>query len=88
MFHLNQYFFWFQATALPTRAMFGPKMATTSQGDGLIMTHEKNVFTYQCKSETGCKWSKEPYSLQISRYWHVMLPVVVPFLDNCWWNKP
>ena len=61
----------------------GPKMATTSQGDGLIMTSEKDVYTFKCKSEISCKWSKEPYSLQISRGLHAMLPVLVPFLDNC-----
>ena len=58
-------------------------MATTSQGDGLIMTHEKDVYAFQCESETSCKWSKEPYSLQISRLDYVMLPVPMSFLENC-----
>ena len=63
--------------------MDGQKMATTSQGDGLIMTFLKDVFTFKCKSETSCKWSKEPYSLQISRLDYVMLPVPMSFLENC-----
>ena len=58
-------------------------MATTSQGNGLIMTYEKDVYTFSCKSETSCKWSKEPYSLQISRGDHAMLPVPMSFLENC-----
>ena len=64
----------------------GPRMATTSQGDGLIMTYGKAVYTFKCESETNCKWSKEPYSLQISRTEHAMLPVSTSFLENCW-NK-
>ena len=63
--------------------MNSPKMATTSQGDGLIITYEKDVYTFKCESQTSCMWSKEPYSLQISKTYDVMLPVLAPFLDNC-----
>ena len=62
---------------------YGPKVATTSQGDGLIMTYLKDVYSFNCTSETSCKWSKEPYSLQISRTAHEMLPVSTSFLENC-----
>ena len=81
----NQNFFWFQAGDLPAY-MNGPKMATASQGDGLILTYFKSVYTFECKSEiaVSCKWSKKPYSLQNSRYCHEMLPAFAPFLDNCW----
>ena len=58
-------------------------MATTSQGDGLIMSYEKDVYTFKCESEISCKWSKEPYSLQIARIYHAMLPVPMSFLENC-----
>ena len=78
----NQYFFRFIAEPLPS-AMSGLKMATTSQGDGLIMTFDKEVYTFKCTSETDCKWSKEPYSLQISRRAHEMLPGSTSFLENC-----
>ena len=61
----------------------GPRMATTSQGDGLFMTYGKAVYTFKCVSETNCKWSKEPYSLKISRILHEMLPVHTSFLENC-----
>ena len=61
----------------------GLKMAATSQGDGLIMTHNKDVYMFICKSETNCEWSKEPYSLQLSKSYHVMLPVPISFLENC-----
>ena len=58
-------------------------MITTSKGDGLIMTCKKNVYTFTCESKTSCKWSQEPYSLQISRGAHAMLPVSMFFLENC-----
>ena len=58
-------------------------MATTSQGNGIIMTFLKGVYTFTCESQTSCKWSEEPYSLQISRMYPAMLPVLSPFLDNC-----
>ena len=74
----------FQADPLPRKVyFFGSKMATSSQGDGLIMTVEREVYTFKCKSETSCKWSWEPYSLKISRILHAMLPVSNSFLDNC-----
>ena len=83
----NQYYFWFPVEPLPF-AMYGIKIATTSQGDGLIMTYEKAVYTFNCTAETSCKWSKEPsYSLQISRVAHEMLPVSNSFLENCWWYE-
>ena len=63
--------------------MFGLKMAATSQGDGLIMTVGKNVYSFQCESETSCKWFKEPYSLKLSKIDHAMLPVPMSFLENC-----
>ena len=64
-------------------AMGGLKMVTTSQGEGLIMTYGKGVYNFKCTSETDCKWSKEAYSLQISRTDHAMLPINTSFLDNC-----
>ena len=82
----NEYFYLFQAEPLPMD-MYGPKMAVTSQGDGLIMTYRKDVYTFKCESETSCKWSKEPYDLQIPRVCHELYPVSTTFLENCWWNK-
>ena len=58
-------------------------MVTNSQGDGLIMTYEKDVYTLECESKINCKWSKEPYSLQISKWGHEMFPVSMSFLENC-----
>ena len=74
-------YFLFQAEPIPF--MKGSRMATTSQGDEIIMTYNKDIYTLKCKSETNCIWSKEPYSLQISRYGHVMLPVLASFLEHC-----
>ena len=63
--------------------MNGAKMVTNSHGDGLIITYKKGVYALKCTSETRCMWSKEPYSLQIPRAGHEMLPVSTPFLENC-----
>ena len=65
----------------------GAKMSTTAQGDGLIMTYGKGVYSFKCTSEISCKWSKESFNLQISRQDHAMLPVPMSFLENCVWNK-
>ena len=61
----------------------GAKMSTTAQGDGLIMTYGKGVYSFKCTSEIKCKWSKESFGLQISRQDHAMLPVPMSFLENC-----
>merc|ERR1712008_630623 len=74
---------WQSTEPLPIAMLGGLKMATTSQGDGLIMTYGKGVYTFNCTSETSCKWSKEHYSLQIRRMHHAMLPVYMSFLENC-----
>jgi hypothetical protein len=63
--------------------MNGAKMVTTSQGDGLIMTYKRGVYTFKCTSIAKCKWSKEPYDLKIPRAGHEMLPVSTSFLENC-----
>ena len=47
------------------------------------MTYEKDVYTFECESKINCKWSKEPYSLQISKWGHEMFPVSMSFLENC-----
>ena len=61
----------------------GAKMSTTAQGDGLIMTYGKGVYSFKCTSEINCKWSKESFNLQISRQDHAMLPVPMSFLEKC-----
>ena len=79
----NQYFFLFQAEPLLIEMRNGAKMSTTAQGDGLIMTYGKGVYSFKCTSEIKCKWSKESFDLQISRQDHAMLPVPMSFLENC-----
>ena len=83
----NQYFFLFQAEPLLIEMRNGAKMSTTAQGEGLIMTYGKGVYSFKCTSEISCKWSKESFNLQISRQDHAMLPVPMSFLENCGWNK-
>ena len=63
--------------------MWGVRMATTSQGDGLIMTFEKDVYTFKSESENSFKWSKEPFNLLVARMDHAMLPVPTSFLEHC-----
>lgn len=79
----NQYLFLFQAEPLLTEMRNGAKMSRTAQGDGLIMTYGKGVYSFKCTSEISCKWSKESFNLQISRQDHAMLPSPMSFLENC-----
>ena len=80
--YFDQHFFLFQVTPLPMQ-IYGAKMVTTSQGNGLVMTHFRDVYMFKCKSESNCEWFKEPYSLKVSRVYHEMLSVPTSFLENC-----
>ena len=70
-----------QNVPLPLKG--GPKMTTTSDGKGLIMTYEKAVYSFHCKSQTNCFWTKEETQLQISRKYHMMLTIPSTLVENC-----
>ena len=77
------YFCAISADKLPVAMKFGPRMSTTSSGDGLIMTYDKGIYTFKCTSENSCSWTKEPQELQISRSGHVMLTVPSALMKSC-----
>ena len=61
----------------------GPKMTTTQNGDGVLLTHQKDIFKLDCTSHTSCIWKKESNSLQINRKRHLMFTVPSTILENC-----
>ena len=63
--------------------MYGAKMTPTGDGRGLLMTYEKSIQSFLCKSQTNCYWAKEEIELEISRRYHVMLTVPASLVDNC-----
>jgi len=61
----------------------GPQITTTRNGDGLLLTHRKAILKLDCTSTTSCLWKKEPNSLQVHRYHHLMFTVPSTLLENC-----
>ena len=62
---------------------FGPQMTTTQDGDGVLLTHMKDIFKLDCTNTTSCLWRKEPNNLKINRNWHLMFTVPSTLLENC-----
>ena len=62
---------------------WGPQMTTTRNGDGLLLTHRKAILKLDCTSTTSCLWKKEPNSLQVHRFHHLMFTVPSSLLENC-----
>ena len=58
-------------------------MATTGNGRGLIISHDKELYSFKCKSQQNCFWTKEETELQISRDDHMMITVPSTLVDNC-----
>jgi len=74
---------WQPTGDFPVNLEYGPQMTTTPNGDGVLLTYEKDIFKLDCTSTTSCIWKKEPNSLQISRYSHLMFTLPSKLLENC-----
>ena len=71
------------AEKLPLEMRYGPRMTTTTSGDGLLMTYNKGIYSFKCTSENSCSWTTEQQELKISRTRHVMLTVPSALMKNC-----
>lgn len=67
---------------LPT-SMSGPRMTTTGDGNGLLMSYKKKVYSFHCTSPNNCFWQEEKYELQISRNRHLFLTVPSAVIEEC-----
>ena len=62
---------------------WGAQMSTTQNEDGVILTHEYDIFKLVCNSPTSFLWKKEPTSLKIRRNNHLMFKVPSKLMKNC-----
>ena len=62
-----------------------PNLRMTQTGDskGLVMTHDKVVYSFYCASSTNCYWEKEDYELKIERTSHEILTVPTFLVQTC-----
>ena len=67
--------------------MLGPRITKTVNGEGLLMTSEKDVYRFKCDSPDYCYWVEEDYDLSYSRRDHVLLTVPSTLLEDCWTVK-
>ena len=68
---------------LPVAMKYSSKMTTTANGRGLIISYEQGIYSFECKSQQNCFWTKEEIELQISRRSHMMITVPSTLVDNC-----
>ena len=63
--------------------MDGAKMTTTNDKNQLLMTHGKEIYSFNCRSSDDCYWEKKTNELSVSRLWHVMMKVPASMVENC-----
>ena len=74
--------FYFPAENLPYR-MVGPKITTTADGKGLLMSYGRSLYSFSCQSMSRCSWDTNQIELKISRSEHVMMRVPASMVENC-----
>ena len=60
----------------------GSRMETTLTGEELTLTYEKNIYSFDCKSQIPCGWRKKG-DLEIARKNHVSISVPSELLLQC-----
>jgi len=63
--------------------MYGPRMTHTADKKNLLMTYEKGIYSFNCRSSNDCHWTKESYELEISRRYHILMTVPSSLVENC-----
>lgn len=63
--------------------MIGAKMTTTNNKNQLLLTNEKGIYSFNCRSSDDCYWEKKTNELSVSRLWHVMMKVPASMVENC-----
>ena len=67
---------------LPVK-MSAPRMTTTENKNQLLMTYEKGIYSFHCRSSDDCYWERKTNELQISRGSHVMVKVPASMVEKC-----
>ena len=62
---------------------YGPRMTTTKNKNQLLMTYEKGIYSFNCRSSDDCYWEKKDFELKTSRSFHVMMEVPASLVENC-----
>jgi len=68
---------------LPVHMWNGPKMTHTADKKNLLMTYEKSIYSFHCRSSSDCHWKKENYELKTSRRFPVLTAVPSSLVENC-----
>ena len=63
--------------------MYGNRMTSTEDGRGLIMTHNKKMYKFNCASVNDCYFVEDVNELQISRLKHILLKVSASLVNEC-----
>ena len=63
--------------------MWGNRMTSTEDGRGLIMTHNKKIYKFNCASANDCYFVEDVNELQISRRYHILLKVPASLVNDC-----
>jgi len=68
---------------LPVSMYSGPRMTTAKDKNQLLMTYEKGIYSFNCRSSDDCYWEKKNQKLKTYREQHVLMKVPAPLVENC-----
>ena len=63
--------------------MSGSKLASKGDGKGLLMSYQKGLYSFHCKSKSSCYWTKEDFELRTNRRSHIMMTIPSFLVDGC-----
>ena len=61
----------------------GSRMAPSASADGLTLTNENKVYSFECETSIPCKWQKMDYETKIFRKSHLMFIVPSELVQEC-----
>merc|ERR1712025_971385 len=61
--------------------MSGPKMTTAKDKNQLLMTYEKGIYSFNCRSSDDCYWEKKNQELKTNRWNPVLMEVPASLVE-------
>ena len=71
------------ANSKESRNWTGSRMAPSASADGLTLTNENKVYSFECETSIPCKWRKMNYETKIFRKSHLMFIVPSVLVQQC-----
>ena len=61
----------------------GGRIAPTANRNGLLMSYDKRIYSFNCSSSEDCYWVEKIYNMKIPRASHIFMSVSSTLLGLC-----